>query len=166
MEKDGLWSILTFLVALYGAALSTFVYFRSIQTGKTNVLVSRGYSYEFSDGALSDIPDTLTLSATNFSNHEVVIVNICLEIPGFANIAPGFLVPELANVKKSEKNKGEISRTRLKKGDSADVTFDYLSLSEFIVKKGKNLPFKVRGVCETSLEEFYYTDWFSIGDDR
>ena len=61
-------------------------------------------------------------------------------------------------------NKYDVEDKRLQCGDRIEVVFDYEKLLNMLHDRRANLPMRVRAVCEDSLENFYFSTWFEIGD--
>ena len=124
MEK--ILEMLTRIAALWGAALSTYILVRMIRAEKPNIFVTYGWSYDFDNVGMNDLPKALLLQAVNHSKREVVVNSLCLEIPGFCRITPLFLATKRA--RNTTHNKYSINKDRLKNGDQIDVYFDYYML--------------------------------------
>ena len=157
--------ILTPLLALYGAALSTYVFYKNMQSRRPTMFVSHGWSYDFGQRRDLDwFPVTLNLHAVNHGQPEIVVSSLGLEIPEFCIITPNFVDSNSAD--ESDNNKYEVEDKRLHHGDRIEVVFDYGKLLHMLHSRGVTFPVRVRAVCEDSLENFYFSTWFEIGRER
>lgn len=154
--------ILIAIIAVYGAALSTYMLVRRVRSDKTKVVVTHGWSYNIRNNRMDNRPEYLGICAVNHSRKEVVVQSLSLEIPGLCLIAPGFL--EIYGGDKSPNNRNLTEDTRLRCGDKAEVSFDCKMLRAMLNKHGYSVQLRVRAVCEDTLENVYYSSWFEIGE--
>ena len=52
---------------------------------------------------------------------------------------------------------------KLKRGEQFDVTYDYKALLKWIEAINLKTPMRVRGICEDTLENYFYSVWIDIG---
>lgn len=82
--------LLPTLIAVYGAALSTFIFIRDMRSRRARASVTAGYV----DDATSTTPDPAFMLACTLANtgrETIFIDRVGLEIPGFAMISGGNL---------------------------------------------------------------------------
>lgn len=157
--------ILTPLLALYGAALSTYVFYKNMQSKQPTMFVSHGWSYDFDQRHhLDPFPTTLNIHAVNHGQSEIVVASLGLEILELFVVTPNFV--DSNNAEESDYNKYDIEDKRLRHGDRIEVVFDYEKLLHIMHSRGLTFPMRVRAVCEDSLENFYFSTWFEIGNDH
>ena len=149
-------------VAIYGAALSSYIFFRNRRLERNVLSVTYGWSYSV-PGPM-DVPELLKLEATNTCRHEVVVFSLSLDIPGFCRITPAFLDKE--GDKEDTKNEYFSEGARLKPGEQISATFDYAELMQFIERMNWVTPLRVRATCEDTLENFFFGSWFEIGKEQ
>ena len=164
---ESIMSVLTPILALYGAVLSTIIYIREIRSERVQVFVSHGWSYGFIAEGLPDSPERLELRAVNTCRQDVVVSSLALEIPGFCRIAPEFLEYDkretvLDNL--SSVIRRPDSPQVLKPGHQHEVSFDYSQLVEGLRSRGMAMPLRVRVVFEDTLGNDFFSSWFHIGD--
>ena len=147
--------IITILVALYGAGLSTYLVIRNLILDKPKLSVTYGWSSPIH--ATTKSPDTLTLHATNVGRREVVVYVLALELEGYVCITPGFLEYELLKFPKSDKNKNAEQKVRLKPGDDIETAFDASQIAQFVKRSPAS---RVRAYCEDTLENRFLGTWF------
>lgn len=129
--------MLTPVLALYGAVLSTIIYIREIRSERVQVFVSHGWSYGYTAEGMANSPERLELRAVNTCRQDVVVCSLALEIPGFCRIAPEFLgygkretVSEnLSSVsRRPDSPRRKKTHQVLKPGHQLEVSFDYSQL--------------------------------------
>ena len=158
-----LTEILIAIVAVYGAALSTYMLVRRIQSEKPKVLVAHGWTYALGEKGMDKTPTSLDIQAVNHGARDVVVQSLCLEIPDLCRITPKFLASMSGD--SSPNNKYPVSNTRLKCGDQTDISFDYDALSMMLTERGYGAELKIRAVCEDTLENVYIGEWFKMDKD-
>lgn len=165
-------SVLTPLLAIYGAALSTYICIRNILSERVKVFVTHGWDYKMIDGTLDDTPTALELSAVNKCQKDVVVSHLSLEITDLGYIAPGFLEYDkpmtvfdniAAAIRRSGATKGKITNEILKPGHELKISFNYQQLVEALRDRGIVMPLRVRAVFEDTLENVFFSSWFRIG---
>ncbi len=150
--------IITAVVAVYGAGLSSYLAYRNFISDKPKLSVTYGWSYPDIAAATIDSPETLTLYATNVGRREVVVSILGLELEGYACITPRFL-EGVAKFPKSDRNKNGGQKVRLKPGDAIEAVFDASQLIQF-VKRSSAL--RVRAYCEDTLENSFLGRWIDM----
>lgn len=161
---DDVIQIGTAAVAIYGAAFSTYTFLQQRKSEKPNLFVNYGWSYGIVDRKMSAFPEVLNLNAVNHGRRDLVVRHLSLEIPNFCLITPLFMKTEITNI--SDKNKYDITNTRLKSGDEVEISYDYNDLLFMLSNRGIQTPIRIRAVCEDSLENFFFSTWFEIGECR
>ena len=170
---ESIISVLTPLLALYGAGLSTYICIRGIRSKRVQVFVTHGWSYGFTTEGMADSPESLELSAVNTCRQDVVVSSLTLDIPGFCRIAPGFfeyvkretVLDNLSSViRRPDSPQRKETHQVLKPGHQLEVSFDYSQLVEDLRSRGMAMPLRVRAVFEDTLENYFFSSWFHIGD--
>lgn len=169
---QSIMSVLTPILALYGAALSTYICIRNIRSERVKVSVTHGWSFGVTAKGLEESPEKLQLYAVNECRHDVVVGSLTLEIPGLCRIAPQFLEYEKSStwfdsltsvIRRPDATKQESAHDILKPGHQLEVAFDYSRLVEILRSRGIEMPLRVRAVFEDTLENVSYSSWFHIG---
>lgn len=157
--------VLVPLLALYGATLSTYVCYKNIQANRPKLFVTHGWSYDIDKGgSFGWFPTTLNLYAVNQRQREVVVSSFGLELPDSNVITPPFL--DISESDGNSNNKYDVEDKRLQYGDRIEIVFDYRKLLDRLHGRNAKLPLRVRAVCEDSLENFYFSTRFEIGNER
>ena len=157
--NDGI-ALLTPILAVYGAGLSTYLCVKAVRSDRIQVAVTHGWGYSPEALRESKSPEELTISAVNECRREIVMTSLTLEIPGLARIVPAFLEPFGA---KKERLKEEPDQTRLMPGDKIEVSFDHSALKTMLRSYRIETPVQVRAVFEDTLENLFFGSWFEIG---
>ena len=152
--------IVTPMVALYGAILATAVGVKGLRSDRLSAFVSYGWSYSADSIGSSAPPEELCLHAVNDGRRDLVVSTLSLEIPEFCLIAPKFLERFGA----SRVRKDDVEGQRLAVGDRIEVRFDNTALRSLLERLGVQRPVRVRAVLEDTLENFYFSSWFQVGD--
>lgn len=159
MEPQNIiFDLVTLLVALYGAALATFLGIKELGSDRLSAIVSYGWSYSEDSIKYSGSPDEIILNAVNSGRRDLVVSSLSLEIKGFCCITPAFL--EEFGASKPERN--VVEGHRLCTGDRIEARFDIAALKRLIGIREVQGPVSVRAVLEDTLENFYCSSWFEI----
>ncbi|MDE2805353.1 MAG: hypothetical protein OXN18_09445 [Gemmatimonadota bacterium] len=167
-------SLLTPILAVYGAALSTYICIRNIRSERVKIFVTHGWSFAVTGKGPEESPEKLQLCAVNECRQDVVVGSLTLEIPGFCRITPQFLEYEkrpnwldsiTSVVRRPDTTKQESGHDILKPGHQLEVAFDYSRLVEALGNRGTDMPLRVRAVFEDTLENVFFSSWFHIGKD-
>lgn len=170
---ESIMSVLTPILALYGAVLSTIIYIKEIRSKRVQVFVTHGWSYGLTAEGMEDSPKSLELSAVNACRQDVVVSSLTLDIPGFCRISPQFLecdqratvVDNLSSViRRPDFTQRKKTHQILKPGHQLEASFDHSQLVEVLRSRGMAMPLRVRAVFEDTLENFFFSSWFHIGD--
>ena len=173
---ESIMSVLTPILAIYGAALSTYICVRSIRSERVKVFVTHGWTYGITAEGLeaSQSPENLQLCAVNECRQDVVVSSLTLDIPGFCRITPQFLeynkkttlLDSLSFViRRPDAKRRQAAQDILKPGHQLDVSFDYAALVEALRSRGMAMPLRVRAVFEDTLDNVFFSPWFHIGKD-
>lgn len=174
VEMESIMSVLTPVLALYGAALSTYICIRTIRSERVRVFVTHGWTYGVTARGMEESPEKLNLSAVNTCRKDIVVSSLTLEIPDFFCIAPEFLdyetpgtvLDNLASLIRRAKNtKRRTIPQVLKPGHTLEASFDHSRLVEVLRSRGLAMPLRVRAVFEDTLENAFFSSWFHIGEE-
>lgn len=166
--------ILTPIIAIYGAVLSTYICIRSIRSERVKVFVTHAWIYGVTAEGMEESPQMLNLYAINECRQDVVIGHLALEIPGFLCIGPDFVEHPIGP--KFLKNNTSVIRPPvsttsmtnhdiLKPGHQLEVSFNHSKLVDVLRSRGMRMPIKVSAVFEDSFENVFFSSWFHIGED-
>lgn len=169
---ESVLSVLTPILALYGAVLSTYICIRNIRSERIKVFVTHGWTYVVTTEDTENPPERLQLYATNTCRQDVVVRSLTLDIPDVMCITPQFLernkrhtiLDNLTSMaRRTDLTKQEASHEILKPGHRLKVSFDYSRLVEVLCGRGLTMPLRVRAVFEDTLENVFFSSWFHIG---
>ena len=164
---DNITDVLTILIAIYGALLSTHIYMRQRKQDRVYLSVACRKSYNFNSKFDEKDCETLAVTVTNHSFHEVVICSLTLEIPAKNSvlISP-WMIQDSNDDSEVSINQGIVKNKeniKIKRGEQFSATYDYKELLELIESFNLKTPLRVRGVCEDTLENCFFSDWIEIG---
>ena len=174
VTMESIMSVLTPILALYGAALSTYICFRTIRSERVRVFVTHGWTYGVTARGMEESPETLNLSAVNTCRKDIVVSSLTLEVPDFCCIAPEFLdyvtpgtvLDNIASViRRANRTRRKTTPQVLKPGHTLEVSFDHSRLVEVLRSRGSAMPLRVRAVFEDTLENVFFSSWFHIGEE-
>ena len=172
---ESILSVVTPILALYGAALSTYICIRNIRSERVEIFVTHGWSYAVTTDGVENPPEKLQLYATNTCRQDVVVGSLTLDIPDFMRITPQFLEHNkqktvldglTSAIRRADLTKRKDSDQVLKPGHQLEVSFDYSRLVEVLRRRGMVMPLRVRAVFEDTLENLFFSSWFHIGKHK
>jgi len=134
--------VLLFLLAVYGAALSTFNWRQSVRKERRSITVNMSTAMlALSDGSI--VPDFLEVKATNNGHRSVTVVTLTIETPAGERLYrmtrdgyPGMVDTPLP--------------VSLSDGQSARLFLAYQDIAAALIRKGHVKKTKITPVCEDS----------------
>lgn len=130
-----------FLLAIYGAVLSTFNWRQAVRKDKRVVDVRRSTAMPTYGAKVG--PFYARITATNIGHRPVTVTTISLELAGSARLAvlAGGGLPGVPDT--------QLPAT-LSDGQSAQVYFSYAEVGEALMRSGRTAKTKLTPVCEDS----------------
>jgi hypothetical protein len=149
----GTKDIITFIIALYGAVLSSFVFYRSMMREQRRIVIrqtSAFYTYPQGLG-----PPMASIEVANHGHRPVVVNAPQLELPGKKNM----LLIKADGIQDFPK--------RLEDGESAGVRMQYDVIAESLREAGYSGRIILRPICTDSTgKKFKGNKWkFDINTD-
>jgi hypothetical protein len=144
---SGIKDILLFLLALYGAALSTFNLLQSIHKDRRQIMIGlRTIIPAFADGQTGKC--FAILNATNAGHRPVTVTTLALELPTGQN-----LFPSPINAFPGHPN--TLLPATLSDGQSAHASVSYSDMATALLQHGMHEKIKIIPICYDSTDQIY-----------